>query len=74
MYESFFGLTEPPFSITPDPRYLYPSSRHIEAIGHLFMASVLRVVSFSSPVRSVLERPRSYALCSRANPPMSISH
>lgn len=36
MYESFFGLTEPPFSITPDPRYLYPSSRHIEAIGHLF--------------------------------------
>jgi len=36
MYESFFGLTEPPFSITPDPRYLYPSSRHVEAIGHLF--------------------------------------
>lgn len=36
MYESFFGLSEPPFSITPDPRYLYPSSRHTEALGHLF--------------------------------------
>jgi len=36
MYEAFFGLSEPPFSITPDPRYLFPSSRHIEAIGHLF--------------------------------------
>ncbi|MBM4238918.1 MAG: AAA family ATPase, partial [Gammaproteobacteria bacterium] len=36
MYENFFGLTEPPFSITPDPRYLYPSARHTEALGHLF--------------------------------------
>ena len=36
MYEAFFGLGEPPFSITPDPRYLYPSSRHTEALGHLF--------------------------------------
>ncbi|MBU6377368.1 MAG: AAA family ATPase [Gammaproteobacteria bacterium] len=36
MYESFFGLAELPFSITPDPRYLYPSSRHTEALGHLF--------------------------------------
>jgi general secretion pathway protein A len=36
MYEAFFGLAEPPFSITPDPRYLFPSSRHTEALGHLF--------------------------------------
>ncbi|MFM8845648.1 MAG: ExeA family protein, partial [Gammaproteobacteria bacterium] len=36
MYDNFFGLTEPPFSITPDPRYLYPSARHTEALGHLF--------------------------------------
>ncbi|MBM4212618.1 MAG: AAA family ATPase [Gammaproteobacteria bacterium] len=36
MYENFFGLTELPFSITPDPRYLYPSARHTEALGHLF--------------------------------------
>ncbi|HEY2676002.1 MAG TPA: AAA family ATPase [Steroidobacteraceae bacterium] len=35
MYESFFGLSEKPFSITPDPRYLYLSERHAEALAHL---------------------------------------
>jgi len=35
MYESFFGLSENPFSIAPDPRYLYMSERHQEALAHL---------------------------------------
>lgn len=35
MYTSFFGLNEKPFSITPDPRYLYLSGRHAEALAHL---------------------------------------
>lgn len=35
MYAAYFGLTEPPFSISPDPRYLYTSSRHQEAMAHL---------------------------------------
>jgi general secretion pathway protein A len=35
MYTSFFGLTEKPFAITPDPRYLYLSERHAEALAHL---------------------------------------
>jgi general secretion pathway protein A len=35
MYTSHFGLTEPPFSITPDPRYLYMSERHREGLAHL---------------------------------------
>jgi general secretion pathway protein A len=35
MYTSFFGLHEKPFSITPDPRYLYLSERHAEALAHL---------------------------------------
>ena len=35
MYESFFGLAEKPFAITPDPRYLYLSERHAEALAHL---------------------------------------
>ncbi|MBT5891661.1 MAG: AAA family ATPase [Chromatiales bacterium] len=35
MYTSFFGLNEKPFSITPDPRYLYMSARHTEALAHL---------------------------------------
>ena len=35
MYLSFFGLTEKPFAITPDPRYLYLSARHADALAHL---------------------------------------
>jgi general secretion pathway protein A len=35
MYTTFFGLNEKPFSITPDPRYLYLSERHAEALAHL---------------------------------------
>ena len=35
MYTSFFGLTEKPFAITPDPRYLFLSERHAEALAHL---------------------------------------
>jgi general secretion pathway protein A len=35
MYVRFFGLNEKPFAITPDPRYLYLSERHAEALAHL---------------------------------------
>jgi general secretion pathway protein A len=35
MYESFFGFKEKPFNITPDPKYLYLSGQHQEAIAHL---------------------------------------
>jgi general secretion pathway protein A len=35
MYTSYFGLREKPFAITPDPRYLYLSERHAEALAHL---------------------------------------
>ena len=35
MYTKFFGLNEKPFSITPDPRYLFMSERHSEGLAHL---------------------------------------
>ncbi|MBC7547886.1 MAG: AAA family ATPase, partial [Polaromonas sp.] len=35
MYEKFFGLSRDPFSIAPDPRYLFMSERHREALAHL---------------------------------------
>ncbi|MCC5860922.1 MAG: AAA family ATPase [Gammaproteobacteria bacterium] len=35
MYLQFFGLNEKPFAITPDPRYLYMSARHADALAHL---------------------------------------
>lgn len=38
IYGDFFGLTENPFAITPDPRYLYMSPRHRDALAHLLFA------------------------------------
>ena len=35
LYVPFFGLAQPPFSIAPDPRYLFMSERHREALAHL---------------------------------------
>jgi general secretion pathway protein A len=35
MYQSFYGLTEMPFNITPDPKFLYLSPSHQEALQHL---------------------------------------
>ncbi len=35
MYESWYGFTEKPFNLTPDPKYLYLSQRHAEAFAHL---------------------------------------
>jgi general secretion pathway protein A len=36
MYESFFGLGEPAFALTPDPRFLWPSETHEEGFAALF--------------------------------------
>lgn len=35
MYAQFFGLRQEPFSIAPDPRYLFMSEQHREALAHL---------------------------------------
>jgi len=35
MYLDFFGLNEKPFSLTPDPRFLYLSESHRQALDHL---------------------------------------
>ncbi len=35
MYTKYFNLTQAPFSIAPDPRYLFMSERHREALAHL---------------------------------------
>ena len=38
MYTKFYGLNEKPFEITPDPRFLYLSENHKEALAHLTYA------------------------------------
>ena len=35
MYQQYFGLSEPPFSIAVNPRYLFMSARHRDALAHL---------------------------------------
>src|SRR5215475_1318705 len=35
MYNQFYGFREPPFNITPDPRFLFFSDRHREAYNHI---------------------------------------
>lgn len=38
MYEAYWGLNEPPFSLTPDPRFLYMSRGHEDALMMLHYA------------------------------------
>ena len=35
MYNDYFELQEDPFNITPDPRFLYMTAQHREAMNHL---------------------------------------
>ncbi|MEZ4649165.1 MAG: hypothetical protein R3E97_10355 [Candidatus Eisenbacteria bacterium] len=35
MYESFYGLREAPFAITPDPRFLFHTRNHRDALAYL---------------------------------------
>ena len=35
MYERYYGLRERPFDLSPDPRFLFLSNKHREALAHL---------------------------------------
>lgn len=35
MYLEYYGLAEPPFNLTPNPRFLFYSAKHREAFNHL---------------------------------------
>lgn len=35
MYKTFYGLTRNPFEVSPDPFFLYPTPRHMEALASL---------------------------------------
>jgi general secretion pathway protein A len=38
MYEEYYGFVQPPFTLTPDPRFLYRSESHEDAITRLLQA------------------------------------
>jgi len=42
MYERFYGLSERPFDLTPNPKYLCLSARHSEALSNLRYGIVAR--------------------------------
>src|SRR5688572_28790225 len=44
MYESFFGLVSRPFDLTPDPRYLFLTPSHREALSNLEYGITARTV------------------------------
>ena len=35
MYEAFYNLREKPFNLTPDPRFIYFTEKHSEALANL---------------------------------------
>ena len=59
MYQRFYGFNEMPFNITPDPRFLYLSPTHQEALEHLILASKKKKDSSLSSVKLVAARRRS---------------
>ena len=82
MYETFYGLSAPPFSITPDPRFVYFSRRHREAFDHLLFGIKERkgFIQITGEVgagktticRTVLEQLRTgYATALILNPVMT---
>src|SRR5437773_2243179 len=46
MYEEYYGFAEKPFSLTPDPKYLYRSQSHADAFD-LLQYAMLRRVSYA---------------------------
>ena len=42
LYNSFYGFSESPFNITPDPRFLFFSDKHREAFNHLIFGVTQR--------------------------------
>jgi general secretion pathway protein A len=82
MYEAFYGLSAPPFSITPDPRFVFFSRRHREAFDHLLFGIKERkgFIQITGEVgagktticRAVLEQLRTgYATALILNPVMT---
>ena len=42
MYEEYYGFAQPPFTLAPDPRFLYRSESHADAIAGLLQAITRR--------------------------------
>jgi general secretion pathway protein A len=84
MYKTFFGLTREPFSVAPDPHFMYMSPKHREALGHL-MYGLARGAGFvlltgeigagkTTVWRSFLERlPANFDVAYVVNPKLQVN-
>ena len=72
MYLDFFGLNEKPFSLTPDPRFLYLSESHRQALDHLIYGVqehegfILIVGDIGTGKTRRMKPPSKAARCSKA--------
>jgi general secretion pathway protein A len=84
MYKDYYRLSEMPFSIAPDPRFLFMSDRHREALAHLLYGVQCEggIVLLTGEVgtgktticRSLLEQlPRNVDVAFILNPRMSVA-
>jgi hypothetical protein len=65
MYAAHFGLTERPFSLAPDPRYLFFSAAHQEALAHVRTGTWNVIRRLDVPVMLTIMAPtgeRHYAI------------
>jgi type II secretory pathway predicted ATPase ExeA len=79
-YEPFFGLNEPPFSLAPDPRFLFASASHSAALAQVAYALERRepLVVITGEIgtgktllcRTVLQRLRRKTFLSVINDPL----
>lgn len=83
MYEPFFGLNGEPFSVAPDPRFMYLSAQHLEALrqveiglrgGGGFMLLTGEVGAGKTTVwRSFLEQlPSNWDIATVVNPKLGV--
>ncbi len=72
MYNAFFGITENPFSLSPDPTFLYRSPQHEEALANLIYGVqsrkgfIVLTGEVGTGKTTMLECPMPLTLCSRA--------
>lgn len=57
MYNAFFGFTENPFNLSPDPSFLFRSVQHEEALANLIYGVQSGRDSSSFPEKWVPAKP-----------------
>ena len=70
MYESFFGLAHPPFSLTPDPRFLWMSDTHKEGLAVFVSIEYVVTIKASCQLTSgFVFRRQAFRFASRERTP-----